>query len=55
MEAQNEQRLYRAIRDNGEVEVTFIDGDSQEDITYTHFEQARADISIREQGEEVYF
>ena len=51
--------LFRAITDNGSVEVTVVPNDEANElireITYTNYEEALADITGLEYENEIYF
>jgi biotin synthase-related radical SAM superfamily protein len=51
--------LFRAITDNGSVEITVVPNDEANElireITYTNYEEALADITGLEYENEIYF
>ena len=56
MDAYRKQDLWMQFKELGKVTVTYVnDRQEDEDITYTNFEEAVHDISVRGEVEEAYF
>lgn len=57
MTTQAEHRVYRTIRDNGDIEVTAVNHETGEakDYTFTNYDEAIAEIQGLEYENEVYF